>query len=151
MSLAMRSRYRTIANRYRRLPGVHGLRPYRVYLVTGAWSSTSGHPFGDGTRTDTEIEILENGEPPKVAEVGDEQIALGVDLTKGDLLVGPITPVAGTAWSNLVGSAITSGQSWRVKIVHEELGETLHCLVKATKKDKALRYVLTVSPVRSNG
>jgi hypothetical protein len=150
MSIAMRSRYRTIANRYRRLPGAHGLRPYRVYLVTGAWSSTSTHPFGDGSRTDTTVEILENGEPPKVAEVGDEQIALGVDLTKGDLLVGPITPVAGTAWAALTAGAVTSGQAWRVKLVHDETGETTHCLVKATKKDKALRYILTVSPVRSN-
>lgn len=147
---ANRSRYRRIANRYRRLPGAHGLRPWRVYVSTGAWSETGTREFGDGTRTDTDTEILEYGQPPRVREVNDEAIALSSDLAKGDYVVGPITPVVGTAWATLLGSAVTAGQTFRVKLVHSETSETVHCLVKESKMDRALRYVITVSPVRSN-
>lgn len=148
---ARRSRYRTIANRVRRLPGEHGLRPWRVYISTGAWSDTSSNEFGDGSRTDTEVEILEHGQPPKVREIGDEQIALSTDLTKGDLAIGPITPVVGTPWATLLATSATSGQTVRVKLVHDEVGTTLHCSGKASQMDRALRYMMTVHPQRANG
>jgi hypothetical protein len=145
-----RARYRKIANRHRAKPGDHGLRPWRVYVSTGTWSVTTANEFGDGTRTDSDVEVLENGQPPKVREVGDEAIALSSDLSKGDYVVGPITPVVGTAWATLIGSAITAGQTFRMKLVHSETAETIHCMVKDSSMDRALRYVVTVSPVRAN-
>lgn len=146
-----RERYRRIANRARRLPGEHGLRPWRVYISTGSWSDTTSNEFGDGSRTDTDVEILESGQPPKVREINDEVIALSADLSKGDMRVGPITPVIGTPWATLLATSATTGQTVRVKLVHDETGVTLHCSGKASQQDRALRYMLDVSPVRSNG
>jgi hypothetical protein len=146
---AKRRRYRQIANRARRLPGVHGLRPWRVYADVGSWSSSAGHPFGEGTRTDTETELLETGQPPRVRELSDERVALGGG-EKGDLSIGPITPIEGSAWATLTGSGVTPGDSWRVRLVHDETGDVKHCVVKSISQDRALHVMLTVRPVRTN-
>lgn len=148
---ANRARYRRIANRARRLPGNHGLRPWRVYMVSGTWSSQSSNEFGDGSRTDTATEILEQGQPPEVREVNDEAVALSSDLMKGDFVVGPITPVEGTSWATLLATSASAGDAIRLKLVHDETGTTHHCSIKSSQQDRALRYVLTVHPVRSDG
>lgn len=152
MSLASerRARYRAIATDKRRLPGEHGLRPWHVYASSGVWSETASNEFGDGTRTDTDVEILESGQPPKVREVSDEVIALSSDLTAGDIEIGPITPVQGTAWATLLGSATDAGETFRIKLWNEETDETIHCMVRRTQRDRALRYVVTVSPMRAS-
>jgi hypothetical protein len=149
-ALANRERYRKIANRARRIPGEHGLRPWRVYIYTGTWSDQSANEFGDGSRTDTATEILENGQPPKVREIGDEAIALSADLTKGDMAIGPITPVVGTPWATLLATSKTAGDTVRIKLVHDETGATLHCSFQSSQQDRALRYMLTVRPIRSD-
>lgn len=142
-----REHYRQIANRHRAIPGRHGLRPWRVFASVGAWS---GSATGDGTRTDAETELLENGEPPKVRQVKAEQVALGVDLQTGDLVIGPITPVVGTAWATMLDGGATMGDSFRFRLVNEEQGAVLHCAVVAIQNDRALRATITVRPVRAD-
>lgn len=144
-----RARYRKIANRCRAIPGQHGLRPWRVFTYVGAWSGTDH--FGDGTRTDTETELLENGQPPRVRQVSPERVALGVGLEGGDLEIGPVTPIVGTAWADLNGGSTDANESFRVRLSNEETGAVLHCVLVTVRTDKALHTTLTVRPVRSNG
>lgn len=146
MSMTRREHYRRIANRHRAIPGRHGLRPWRVFDVVGSWSG-SGH-FGDGMRTDAEAEILENGQPPKVREVKAEEVALDAGLQSGDLVVGPITPVIGTAWATLDGSNADGGESFRLRLTNDETGSDLQCVLVTMTRDRALRTMVTVRPVR---
>lgn len=142
-----RQHYREIANRYRRIPGEHGLRPWRVFAVVGVWSG-SGH-FGDGIKTETETEILEQGQPPKVRHVRDEVIALGVNLQTGDMVIGPITPVVGTPWSTMTGDAAAVNNSFLIRLVNAETGDSFLCTVVTVSNDRALRTMITVRPQRS--
>jgi hypothetical protein len=141
-----RQHYREIANRARRIPGEHGLRPWRVFAAVGTWSG-SGH-FGDGERADTEVELLESGQPPKVRQVSAEQVALDSGLQSGDWFVGPVTPEVGTPWATLAGQSTVSGESFRLRLVHDETGDDMQCVVVATTSDRALQTIFTVRPVR---
>lgn len=142
-----RQRYRQIANHYRRIPGEHGLRPWRVYASVGSWSG-AGHP-GEGKRADTEVELLERGQPPKVRQVKAEQVALGTGLQSGDWTIGPVTPEVGTPWATLAGSDACGNESFRLRIEHEESGDSLDCVVVTTTSDHALNTYVTVRPVRA--
>jgi hypothetical protein len=143
---ASRQSLRRIANRCRAIPGRFGLRMWRVYLDTSAWSE-SGH-IGDGTESTTSIEILESGEPPKVTMASEQRIALGF-AEQADIEIGPITPEAGTAYSMLNGFAMNPGQTLRVRIVHEEnIGDSAECVVRKVEVDSALRIMLLVKPIR---
>lgn len=145
---ANRARYRELATRYRRLPGEHGLRPWHVYAAIGSWSGTH---HGEGTRDDTETELLEQGQPPKVSQVKAEQVALGVGLQSGDWIVGPVTPEVGTPWATLAASSLTGEESFRLRLYHEETGEDMQCVVVSTTSDRALRTMITVRPVSGAG
>ena len=147
-SAANRQRYRAIANRYRRIPGEHGLRPWHVYAAVGTWSGTH---HGEGTRSDVEAELLEQGQPPKVRQVKAEQVALGVGLQSGDWVVGPVTPSAGTAWSTLCASFVDGEESFRLRLWHEETGQDMQCVVVSITDDRALRTMITVRPVSGAG
>jgi len=139
-----RARYRHIATRCRAIPGKHGLRPWHVYLDTSSWSG-SDHP-GDGTETTTSVELLENGQPPKARQASSKDVALGF-AEVGEWRIGPVTPVEGTAWATLLASAVTTGQTFRVRLVHDEIGDVVHLVVSKTSKDRALQYVLTAQAV----
>lgn len=143
--MTAREQYRHIANRCRAIPGQFGLRPWRVYLDTSSWSG-AGHP-GDGSETTTTVELLESGQPPKAREASSKAVALGY-AEAGSWTVGPITPVIGTAWATLLASAISSGQTFRVRLVHDETGETIDLAISKTTLDRALRYELTGTILR---
>jgi len=145
---ASRKRYREFANRYRRLPGEYGLRPWHVYAAIGTWSGTH---HGEGSRYDTEVELLEKGQPPRVAQVKAEQVALGVGLQSGDWIIGPVTPDVGTPWATLAAASLTGEESFRIRLYHEETGEDMQCVVVSTTSDRALRAMVTVRPVSGVG
>lgn len=145
---ANRHHYRQLATYYRRLPGEFGLRPWRVFASVGTWSA-GAHP-GEGTRSDSEAELLEHGQPPKVVEVSAEQVALDAGLQSGDLNIGPVTPELGTPWATLAGYDVTGGQSFRIRLVNAEQGLDYQCVVVGVKRDRALHTILTVRPVRGS-
>lgn len=84
------NRARTILRKARSIPARYDLRPHRVFLVNTIWTGDDVTAAGDGNRSETEVEILENGKPPKVRQVKDERMALS-DLQDGSLEIGPIT------------------------------------------------------------
>ena len=139
-------RYRRIANRVRRLPGEHGLRPYSVSIVVGTWS---GSYVGRGTKTEVLEPITESGGyPPKVRFLNEEQRALG-QLNAGACDIGPITPDftgGGTALTDLLPAVIAH------KTVHVKLTGPAHptgalYTVKEVKTDRAIHWTLTCEPV----
>ncbi len=140
-----RQRYRDLANRYRRIPGELGLRPWRVFALVGAWSGTDA---GEGTRTDTETELLEHGQPPKVRQVKADQVALDTGLQNGDYVIGPVTPVVGTAWDAIVGSNAAANQAFQFRITNSETGDDHRCVLVTITSDHALNTMITVRPVR---
>ena len=142
-----RQRYRQIANRARQIPGVHGLRPWRVFASVGTWSGGATH-FGNGTRSDAEVELLESGQPPKVRQVKAEQVALDAGLQSGDWTIGPVTPIVGTPWATMSGGGILDSDSFAIRMTNEETGEDLRCVLVSSTSDRALRTMLTVRPVR---
>jgi hypothetical protein len=143
--MAARDSFRRIANRCRAIPGQFGLRPWRVYLDTSSWSGPTH--AGDGTESTTAVELLESGQPPKAREASSKAVALGY-AEAGQWTVGPITPVLGASWSALLASAVTTGQTFRVRLVHDETGDQIDLAVTKTTYDRALRYELTGIAVR---
>lgn len=140
-----RSFYRSIANQCRAIPGEHGLRPWRVFLEPGQWSGSSH--IGEGTESLTPLELLENGFPPKVRQVSSKMVALGI-AEVGEWHIGPITPQAGTQWSDLLQQLLAYGRTFRIRLVNEEQGQNVDLVVKATNQDRALRFVFQAYPVR---
>lgn len=143
-----RQRYREIAERCRRIPGEHGLRPWRVFASVGVWSGSTH--FGDGVRTDTEVELLEHGQPPKVRQVKADEIALGVGLQSGDMVIGPVTPIVGTEWATLLGDSAAANNSFRFRLTNAETGDDMQCDLITITGDRALHTTITVRPVRGN-
>ena len=139
-----RDRYRRIAYSKRNIPGKHGLREFRVFLQSGSWS---GDRTGEGGAVTSEVELLENGYPPKVRDLDDEAIALG-NLDKGSVRIGPITPLhstGGTDINDILGTSLTTGQTLNVRIAGPA-GEALFVVSKKSF-DRALHWMLDVSPV----
>lgn len=101
------------------------LHPFRIYLRT---TVSSGSHTGDGTLTESETELLENGSPPKVAKPGGQRAGgagdvtmLSDDVVDSDIyVIGPITPVAGTAWATLTAASVNVGETLTVRIRHVE-------------------------------
>ena len=143
-----RDRYRRIAYSKRNLPGKHGLREFRVFLQSGSWS---GDRTGEGGEVTSEVELLENGYPPKVRDLDDEAIALG-QLDKGSKRIGPITPLhstGGTDIDDILGTALSVGETLKVRITGPD-GEAFF-LVEKKSFDRALHWMLDVSPVGNSG
>lgn len=129
----------------RSIAGSLGLRQYRVYIRSGAWSGTY---TGDGSETATETELLENGQSPKVRFAGDDQIALGAAV-KGSAKIGPITPshaAGGTAIALLEGSSLADGSTLHVRLRHSD-GSDQILRVTNVGKDSSLHYTLECDPV----
>lgn len=149
MSLASdrRNAYRQICYAARRIPGEHGLREHTVSVVTAAWS---GSHAGDGTETETITSITESsGYPPKVRWLTDEQTMVG-GLDSGTIEVGPITPEhngGGTAFSTLVGAALTDGQTIQLLITGPMHPTGARYVVTKHLADRALRHMLQAKPV----
>ena len=139
-----RDRYRRIAYSKRNLPGKHGLRPYRVFITTGTYSGTF---TGEGNETRTEVEILENGYPPKVRFLDDEALALG-QLEKGAARIGPITPehsTGGTDIDDILGTDLSNGETLKVRLSGPD-GDAFY-VISSKSFDRALHWMIDVSPV----
>lgn len=100
------------------VPGDIGLRPFRIWVTSRAWSGTR---VGVGTKTDTTTELTCAGRPPKVKQISDaDVIASGGLYSSGDIEVGPITPaytgggVAVSTWQPNIGASPTEGPWFRV-------------------------------------
>jgi len=128
----------------RGIPGALGLRPYRVFIRSGAWGGTY---TGDGTETQAETEVTEHGQSPKVRFLNDEQLALG-GADKGTCTVGPITPShsgGGTSVALLEGSSLSVGETLHVRLLHQDGSESFY-RVTDIDKSRALHYTLTCQP-----
>lgn len=149
--MSLRDECRSILNEARSIAGSadFGLHPFRVYLRTTA---SSGSHTGDGTLTETEVELLENGSPPKVRKPGGERAGGSGDRTmfsddvedSDTYVIGPLTQVVGSAWATLTGSGVNDGETWYVRVVHSEQGGngTL-CRVVDVNDQSALHVMIT--------
>ena len=87
--MTFRDDLRTICFNARAIPGVLGMRPYSVVVVTETWD---GVERGQGSLTRTETPILEaDGQNPKVRQLNTDELAIG-GYAKGTWKIGPITP-----------------------------------------------------------
>jgi len=132
-----------LARGIRGIPGQLGLRPHRVFLVTGLWS---GGEVGKGHFVPDELELLEGDSagayPPKVRQLNDERLALA-NLASGSLEIGPITTNAVTA-NALRGVDLFDKQTLHVR-VQGPTGTVRYRIAKA-KLDRAIHWILTVEP-----
>ena len=136
-------RYRRIAERYRATPGKHGLRPYRIFVVNASRSGAYGL---EGTLTETETELLESGQPPKVRQLKAEELALN-DMGAGGIKVGPITPThssGGIDFSTL--TAATASTMLRFRVVSPGSTDGVYFRLFSANDDRAIHYTLTLYP-----
>lgn len=134
----------------RSIPGQLGIRPYTVAIIRGTWSGTN---TGRGTSIDEQWPITEgNGQPPKVRELGTEELALG-NLGKGAIRIGPITPgfPGGGNPLELLKPCVTAGQTVHVVLTGPEYPNGAKFLVKDVKTDMALHWTLVCEPVSEMG
>jgi hypothetical protein len=141
-----RDRYRRIAGRARRIPGEHGLREHHVSVVI---ARTGGTYTGDGGRWETENEILELGQPPKVRWLNDQDLALG-QLPAGSVEIGPITPAnskGGTAITLADGSQLTVGDVEVIRITGPQHPGGADYRKLTMHVDRALHWTIRAAPV----
>jgi hypothetical protein len=135
----------------RAIPGQFGLRPYTVSAVIRAYSGTYA---GEGTKTDTTVAITEaNGQPPKVRFLNDEELALGDNLGKGTIEVGPITPDhtgGGTTIAALTGGSAIAGDIVHFVITGPEYPNGARFRLVGVSSDRALHYKVRLAPVDGN-
>jgi hypothetical protein len=140
-------RFKPTLRRIRSIPGRRiGLRPHRVYIRASTWTGTNVRMVGEGDGQYVEVEVEENGYPPKVRQVGDDRMALS-NLPKGSLEVGPITTPTATV-------GITAEQFRGVNMLDLEqlmvrvegpLGNHLYTIDKLTM-DRAMHWQMTLKP-----
>jgi hypothetical protein len=148
LSAARRERYLRIANRARRIPGEHGLRPHSVALVD-ATAGTVGQHTGDGTRSEVETAIEhKGGGAPKVRWAKDQDVAMGV-VPKGQATIGPITSdFTGHAYLEaLVGEDLDTGAVRLLRITGPKHPEGADYRITDVKCERALHYLITAEPV----
>lgn len=130
----------------RGIPGDLGLRPYTVDIVVGTWS---GDYTGRGSVDTETVRLAEgNGQNPKVRTPNDEELALG-NLARGEFVVGPVTPsngTIGTALADLIPS-LHNGQTRHAIVTGPGHENGTMMRVREVKTDRALHYMLTLSPV----
>lgn len=148
---ATRDSLRRLANRVRAIPGRDfGLRPYTVELITAL--SAGDYGLEGAVSTTTTTITVDGGQPPKVRQLNDEQIALG-NLDAGDVEVGPITPDhagGGHSWATLTGSALADGYRLYYRLTGPDHPDgALYRLVRGYH-DRALRYRLILRPVAAS-
>jgi hypothetical protein len=142
-----RLRFQKLANRYRtRIPGIYGVRPWKVYFRT---TSSSGTHTGDGTLTTTEVEVLENGWPPKVREDTSDLVMRSDDAVDVAVFeIGPMTQVVGTPWATIDGDTVLDGEQYQIRLEHVETGESILTRIEHVQKDRGLHTTIRCSVVR---
>lgn len=146
LSASRRDRYRRIAGRARKIPGEHGLREHHVCVVV---ARTSGVYTGDGGRWEAANEILEQGQPPKVRWLKNDELALG-QLPDGTVEIGPITPQnsgGGTRITLFDGSTIEVGAVELFRITGPQHPDGADYRKLSSSADHALHYTIRASPV----
>ena len=134
-----------IAFQARGIAGELGFRPYRVFILQGSWS---GANTGYGTETSTEVEILENGQPPRVEWMDGEEIALN-EVARGAIKIGAITPAfagGGTDLSVLL-PAVDRGETVHIKLVGPEYPNGALYAITDVDTQKAHKYLIQAQPV----
>jgi hypothetical protein len=128
----------------RAIAGDLDMRPYRVFIVT---RSSSGTYAGSGAITNSEIEVTENGQPPRVRFASDEQIALG-RLESGDATIGPITPTAAAGGTDLSALApdVVAQQSLYIRLLGPD-GASTYYQISSVNIENAFRYTITAKAV----
>jgi len=131
----------------RALAGELGLHPVRVYVVTRNWTGTMP---GEGAASDTETELLESGQSPKVQTLSGEAIAVN-QLPEGTLSIGPLTPsytTGGTSLATLATGTLGAAQERWLKLtggIHGTEGQAYR--IVDVSADSALHYTVRAHPL----
>lgn len=129
--------------------GELGFRPHTVEIVVTHWS---GQHTGEVHEGDEVTAITEGaGQPPKVRALKDDEIALG-NLNNGTLEVGPITPefAGGGTSDDLLFGAIPRGATKYVRITGPLAPNGAMYRIRASRRDRSLRRMLTIEPVTAS-
>ena len=142
--MALADDLKPVIDSIRAIPGQLGLRPNRVFLVEGSWS---GDYTGELNEVRDTTELLVGDQPPKVRRLNDEQLAVG-ELAEGAIEVGPVTPSytgGGVSVADLIGSALTNGETLILRLVGPE--GTTHYRITKRFFDRAMHYKIQAEPV----
>lgn len=127
----------------RSIAGGLGLRQYDVSVLIESWS---GSIAGEGTLTSTETAVTEKGQPPKVRSANEKRVALGL-AEVGEITVGPLTPVEGSAWATLEQTGATTGKLAKLKLTHRETGDVLYYRIVESGSDSTLHSSIRAVPL----
>ena len=145
MSLA--SGLKPLADSIRAIPGILGVRPHTVSVVTGSWD---GAQMGEGTLTEATLPLTHaDGQPPKVQWLNDEQRTVGGGLPEGTVKIGPLTPDfpgGGVALSEF-GSQLSAGQTIHLIITGPVHPSGARYKVTDVSGDKATQFMVQAQPV----
>lgn len=143
---------RRVAFKVRGIGGRLGLREHRVHVVATSYAGTH---FGDGVRTTTETELLENGHPPKVRWLSQQALALG-GLDEGTVEIGPLTPehtafgggTVGTSDALLQGQdgALSDGDGLLLKLTGPKHPNGARYRITSVDRSRPLRVMLQAKP-----
>jgi len=130
----------------RGIAGSLGLHPFRCYVVTRTWT---GSTAGAGTSTDSETELLENGQAPKVKTLDGEELALN-NLDSGSIRIGPLTPEHGSGGLDLdtIQSTLTVAQERFVKVTGPGREDGVLFRIKDANLDSSLHYTIIAGPLQ---
>jgi hypothetical protein len=146
LSDARRDRYQRIANRARRIPNEHGLRPHTVVLID---ARTSGGDYtGDGSRWEMETVIQhKGGGAPRVRWPKDQDVMMGV-VPKGQATIGPITSdfTGHETLEKLVGDNLETGAVRLLRITGPMHPRGADYRITSVKSERALHYLITAEP-----
>ena len=139
---------RAIANSVRSIPGTMGVRPYRAFVVSRAWS---GDEPGDGdpstAETTTSEEITEaNGQPPRIRSLNSEEIAVG-GYDMGTWEIGPVTPDfpgGGTLITDVQRSGTGKSTLLHIRLVGPEFPNGANFRLKDVTSDRGYHYKFLV-------
>ena len=96
----------------RSIPGLLGLRESRAYLRTATWS---GSLPGVGTRTTADVEILEDGQPPRIEQATTDDVQSFGDVVLGGITIGPLTP-GGPVDQEDIEAALAAGKTRHIRV-----------------------------------
>jgi len=130
----------------RGIAGELGLRPHRAYLVD---VSFTGAHVGEGQRSELELELTENGHPPKIRWLKDDELALG-NMAAGTVEIGPITADddgATTIRNRILAVDLYADELLHVRIVGPAHPGGARYRVRRKKMDRAMHYKIQAEPV----
>ncbi len=137
---------RTLARSVRAIPGQLGIRVHRAWLVE---SEFSGAYTGDGSRTDTDLEITEgDGQPPRIRWLTAEQLTVG-GLDAGTVEIGPITSAGGVTLGDVGGDELSIGGMHLVRIVGPMHLTGAHYRITKKTLHRAFHWMLQAKPVEA--